>query len=358
MIIVGGGVIGLSIGWQLLRAGFTVDIYEESTAGQATSRVAAGMLSPYTEAGFEDREMWQLGRKSLSLYPRFLQELKEDSGISVELKQTGSLYAALDSDDRSVIKRIYENKVSEGMPVHWLSGDEARDREPLLSPRVTSAIWIPDECQIDNLALLEALKQAFCRKGGKLLERCTVQELQPEGIRLSNGQAIKGRPIIVCAGPWSQKLARHKLAMRPIKGQILTLKMPPNYRVQRMIRTPRIYLVPKRDGTLRVGATSEDIGMNRDITAGPLWELLEYAKEIVPSIYEMPVDQIEVGFRPLSDNHLPIVEERSGYYFATGHGRSGILLAPWTAYHMKEKIQCQKKLRSTENPISSMNLSC
>ena len=155
-VIIGGGIIGLSLGWQLARKGVNVEILERSKAGQSASRAAAGMLAPQAEMGFEDIELFYLCRKSLEMYPRFTDELFEDSGIKVELERTGCILPGFDRDDAERLRRLYDFREKIGLPVLWLTGSEAREIEPFLSPRCTGAICIEDDAQINNSLILDA----------------------------------------------------------------------------------------------------------------------------------------------------------------------------------------------------------
>lgn len=342
--IIGAGIIGLSIGWQLARENIPVHIFEQRHAGKQASWAAAGMLSPYWEAAYGHLDALQIGMQSLSLYPSFLEELKEDSPIVVPKESEGTLCVAINRDDREWLQQQYAFKKKNGMPVHWLTGEEARQKEPLLSPRVNSGIWIPSERQINNHLLIAALKDAFITRGGTLIEETKITEIlrrnerDPLSIIAENGQSYDADIAVNAAGAWANQI--NPSPVFPIKGQLLNLKMPRHLFLKNMLRTPRIYLAPKQDGTVRVGATSEDQGFNEEITAGAALEILENAWEAVPAIAEYNIEEIAVGLRPVTINHLPIIgaSPLRGIYQAIGHGRSGILLAPYTAYLIKEII--------------------
>jgi glycine oxidase len=348
--IIGGGIIGLSIGWQLARENILVHIFDQRRAGMQASWAAAGMLSPYCEAAYGHSDALQIGKQSLSLYPSFLKELSEDSDIILPKESEGTLCVAINRDDREWLHRQYIFKKKNGMPVYWLSGDEARQKEPLLSPRVNSGIWIPSERQINNHLLIEALKDAFVARGGTLTEMTKITELLGKNgnnglkIQTENGQSYCVTSVINTTGAWANQidpsLTCQGMNICPIKGQLLNLKMQSHLLLKGMIRSPRIYLAPKQDGNVRVGATSEDQGYNEDITAGATLELLEHAWEIIPAISEFKIEGITVGLRPMTANHMPFIGASSlnGIYHAIGHGRSGILLAPYTAYLIKKLI--------------------
>ena len=332
VLIIGGGIIGLSIGWQLARQERSVIILEKELAGRQASWVAAGMLAPFSEAGFEELT---LGEMAFSFYPRFLEELEEDSGEQVVLEGKGTLFVALNQSDRKWLEWIYAFKESRGLPLQWLEEDELRAKEPLLSPRVVGGIWLPTERQIHHRRLIEALKRAFLSRGGILRERVEVAEILQEkecfrGVRLKTGEEI-GSPIgVLAAGAWSSRFCKE---IRPVKGQIVSAHSN-RYQLSHMIRTPRVYLAQKNDGTMRVGATSEEKGFDGTPYCGAALQILQSAFEIFPAIEEFAFDGLEASFRPMSKTDLPIIQKSAieGFHLAIGHGRGGILFAPYTAY--------------------------
>lgn len=352
-IIIGGGIIGLSIGWQLAKKGVNVEILEKGKAGLSASRAAAGMLAPQAEMGFEDIELFYLCRNSLDLFPRFTEELYNDSGIKVELERTGCILPGFDRDDAERLRRLYDFREKIGMPVLWLTGSEAREIEPFLSPRCTGAIWIEDDAQINNRLLLDALKIAFVKCGGRLYEDHEVEEIIIEGDKVKgikvHGTNLNFNNVVIAAGSWSKQikgLPDNLLPpVRPVKGQIINLRLNDSCKISKVVRAPDVYLLPKSDGRLIVGASVEEQGFDVNPTAGEIFRLLERGWEAVPSIYDLPIESIDVGLRPGSRDHMPIVgdSEVEGLYFATGHYRNGILLTPVTAFEMAEWISTGNK---------------
>ncbi|GIV60891.1 glycine oxidase ThiO [Rhodocaloribacter litoris] len=346
--IVGGGIIGLALGWRLRREGLEVVVFERDRAGARTSYVGAGMLAPYAEVGFEELPLMRLGEQSLNLFPAFLDRLAEDAGRVPRLDRCGTLMVGVDRDDTEHLRRLYDFRRELGLPVEMITGTEAREREPLLAPRVVSAIWLPDDAQIDNRLLVAALREAFLRRGGRLLEGTAVQRVLVEGDRVRGVQtAAETHPldaVVVAAGCWSGQVPGLPEALRPpvrpVKGQILTLGVDPACRLTRMIRSPRVYLVPKEEGTIRLGATTEEKGFDTEPTAGAVKELLEDAWEVVPCIYDLPVREVLAGLRPASRDHAPIIGQAGleGLYYATGHYRNGILLTPVTVENLAAEI--------------------
>lgn len=346
--VVGGGIIGLSTAWQLLRRGAGVTLYERDRAGASTGDVAAGMLAPYAEVGFEELNLMKLGQLSLERYPQFLKELREDAGFVPELDTCGTLLVGVDRDDAQQVRRLYDFRKQLDMRIEMISSAEAREREPLLSPRVVTAAWLADDGQIDNRKLLSALLQAFRNRGGQLREQTPVDELvhrsdRVEGVR-AGGKTHPCDAVVIAAGCWSDRIAglpaTAQPMIRPLKGQILTLKQTTDCEPVCMIRSPRVYLVPKSDGTIRLGATSEEKGYDTTPTAGGVKELLEDGWELVPSIYDLPLEEVRTGLRPAGRDHAPSIGYAGveGLYYATGHYRHGILYAPVTAFSLADEI--------------------
>ncbi len=352
-LVIGGGIIGLAIGWRLLREGAEhVEIFEAREAARSGAAwVAAGMLSPRAEAGFEDLDLYEEGVRSLDLYPQFLDELRADVGELVpQLDRCGALVLATNVDEMRELGRQHDFRKRANIPVERLSGDATREREPLLSTKVTGALWLEQEAQINNRQLCLALKEAFLQMGGVLREHCNVSEIVIKGgcaaaVRFDGGE-IAAQSITIAAGAWSSTIGgiSPAIPVRPVKGQMIGLRMTPHTRLKHSIRAPRVYLASKDDGRLLVGATAEEVGFDGRIIAGSILELLHYAWEIVPGIYELEIEEMLAGFRPATRNHRPIVgkSETENLFYATGHWRHGILMAPLTAFRISREILTNK----------------
>ena len=353
-IIVGGGVIGLSIGWQIAKAGCTVSIYERDQAGRAASWAAAGMLAPHAEVHFEERALLKLGVQSCRMYPAWVAELETDSQTDVGYRAEGTLIVGVDQDDARELEHLYESQQLLQLKVEWLTGGEAREIEPLLSPKITAAIWSKDDHQVDNRAMVDALVRAYQKAGGTLHENTPIEKIEIiNGI--AKGVWVKGNleeadVIVLAAGCWSSDIDGVPKAIqppvRPVKGQMLALQMEEGIVLQKVIRAPRakyptdVYLVPKDDGRLVIGATSEEMGFDTRLTAGGLFELLRGTWEAVPGIYDLPVLETWTGLRPGSRDNAPILGETGveNLIMATGHYRNGILLTPITAREIASLI--------------------
>ena len=340
--IIGGGVIGLSIGWRLAQAGCAVEIFERGEAGKGASWAAAGMLAAGVETEPGELALHGLCRASQEAWPGFAAELEAASGQSVELRQEGTLMVALNRDDTAQLRYTYDFQRAHGIALEWLTGAEARKREPYLHPNLAAAVYCAGDHQVENRKLVRALRLAFIAAGGKLHEHTKVAAIE-NAAGCVTGVALEDRRVdadivVLAAGAWSGEIAglapAAKPPVRPIKGQMLALRMDPAAPLLRhVVWTPRVYLVPREDGRLIVGATTEERGFNGDLTAGGVYSLLEGAWRALPSVEELAIDEMWVGFRPGSRDDAPLLGpgEIEGLVYATGHHRNGILLTPVTA---------------------------
>jgi glycine oxidase len=306
------------------------------------------MLGAQAEVGFDDLDVYQLGVESMRQWPEFASELENSSGVSIDYREEGTLIVADDRDSAAHLKRIFEFQRAHSVPVEWISPIEAQEIEPLLSPRIAAAVYSQADHQVDSRQLVKALVEAFVREGGQLVEQDAVRKIELGGanpvMKTESGKAFESELTIIAAGAWSAGivgLPETPLPVRPVKGQMLELRMQDPYRLGTVVRGIGSYLAPKRSGRLLVGATSEEMGFDAQVTAGGLYQLLEKAWRLVPGIYEMEVTDSWAGLRPGSPDHAPIVgysEDRRVVY-ATGHYRHGILLTPVTASTVVEGIQ-------------------
>ena len=341
VIIVGGGTIGLSVGWELAKAGADVVLFDRGEAGRSASWLAAGMLAPDAEIGFEERALYRLSRESLRRWPAFARALEEATGQGVDYRDEGTLVVADDRDSAEALRRLYRFQKEEGLSVEWLTGAEALEIEPFLAPRLAAAVFAPSDHQVDNRRLVGALRAAFSGAGGRLRERTSVQAIRPDDRRpavvLEGGERVEAAVVIVAAGAWSGQLEGLEPAgrppVRPVKGQMIELRMERPFELRHVVRGPAAYLAPKSDGRLLVGATTEEMGFDTRVTAGGLYTLLEGAWEVVPGIYDLPLTDTWAGLRPGSRDHAPLLGRSAapGVLLATGHYRHGVLLTPITA---------------------------
>ena len=343
-VIVGGGVIGLSVGWRAARAGLKVAIVERDEPGAATSWVAAGMIAPIAEAEPTERPLLELTRHSAESYPAFVEELKADSGLDPLYLHCGTLMVARDADEAAVLKRELAMRTELGLPVAPVTPSEARRLEPALAPTLRGALAFDGDRAIDPRALTAALSAAFASAGGSLV-RATVARVAlsrdgraATGVELEDGSSLSATNTVIAAGPWSGALSGlpdgARVPLRPVKGQILGLRDPagPGL-VSHVIRMQPGYLVPRGDGRYALGASVEEKGFDTAATVGPVFELLRDATELVPGLSELILEEVSVGTRPGTPDNMPAIGRGAltSLYWATGHYRHGILLAPATA---------------------------
>lgn len=341
--IIGGGLIGLSIGWRLARRGLDVTVFESGTTGQGASLAATGMLAAAAELEPGGEEHVPLSLESQRLWPGFARELEADGGLSVDYRGDGVLLVALGREEVERLRFRHEMQKRAGLAAQWLGGPEARALEPGLRPTVVAGIFCPADHQVDPPRVIAALRQAFLARGGHLVEGC---EAEPE---LAGGRAVgvatqrgtcAARTVIAAGGAWT-KLAGLDVPVRPLKGQSLALRSTPETGgLSRVVWTEQVHLAPKSDGTLIVGATMEERGFDDTVTAGGVYALLDGARRALPSIEEMPVEAIWTGFRPTSLDDAPILGETgiANLIVATGHHRNGYLLAPVTAAAIEQLV--------------------
>lgn len=337
VVIVGGGVIGLTIARALaLRGVRDVCLIERAGLGSEASFAAAGMLAPQVEADGDD-DFFALACRSRDLYPSFAAALRDETGIDVELDTTGTLYLALDEQDQAEIEKRFYWQTEAGLQVELLSAAAARELEPHISNRTHGALLFPKDIQVENRRLLSALANSTSKLGVTTITNTNVESLITERGRVTGVQTNRGAvacaTVVIAAGTWSSFIQHAQLApIAPVRGQIVCLEAKPQL-ARHVIFSPRGYIVPRHDGRLLAGSTSEHAGFTKSITAGGIGSILTKALEISPKIADLPIVDAWSGLRPSSADGLPVLgpcDEIDGLFYATGHYRNGILLAPVT----------------------------
>jgi glycine oxidase len=347
VLVVGGGIIGLTIAWRARQSGMTVTVLERDRAGNGTSSVAAGMLAPVAEVEFgaAGGRLLELGLRSVSMWPAFASELESASGGHVGLLRTGTLLAARDDDDARELERQLDFRRSLGLAVRRLRPSEARELEPALAPTVRLALEAPEDHSVDPRAVLAALLRVCDDVGVTVREHARVARVELDGgserisgVTLECGERVHAAQVVLAAGPWSERIeglpAGAGVPVRPVKGQILRLRDPAGPGLlRRVLRFRGGYLVPRGDGRYMLGATVEERGFELAPTAGGVYELLRDARELVPGVSELEIEELSVGLRPGTPDNAPAIGPGAarGLIWATGHYRNGILLAPLTA---------------------------
>ncbi|MEV5324191.1 FAD-dependent oxidoreductase [Nonomuraea fastidiosa] len=413
-VIVGGGVVGLSVAWRLACEGRPVTVVDPAPATGA-SHAAAGMLAPVSEVTYTEAPLLRLGMAALSRWPAFAAELAEDAGLpagevsaagalargprsglgagGLDLRAEGTLDVAFGSDDMAMLDELAAFMEKLDLPVERLTGRECRRLEPMLAPSVRGGLLAPGDAWVNPRRVTAALLTALERRGVPLV-RARVSELvrtngAVTGVRLSkptgapatglrlgahhvggppaapypadageraagdgaerafdvagageadgawaDGDVLAADRVVLAAGAWSGELA--DVPVRPVKGQIMRLRSPQpllTHCVRGTVHGSPVYLVPRGDGELVVGATQEELGFDTTVTAGGLYELLRDARELVPGVTEMEVADVVAGLRPGTPDNLPVIgpARTPGLTYATGHHRGGVLMAPLTA---------------------------
>jgi len=347
VVIIGGGVIGLSIARALARRGVRdVCLVERGGLGAEASSAAGGMLLPQVEADGHD-DFFALACRSRDLYPSLAAELRDETGIDIELDTTGTLYLALTEQDYEDIEQRYEWQTRAGLAVELLTSAAARELEPCISEATFGALRFPNDIQVENRRLITALANSVNTLGITTLTETTVERLIVDGHRITGVQTSRGeiscQRIVLAAGTWSSFIRRIP-AITPVRGQMVCLESKPQL-TRHVIFSPRGYLVPRQDGRLLAGSTSENAGFAKRVTAGGVAMILRQSLEISPSVANLPIVDTWAGLRPRAADGLPVLGpcgEIDGLFYATGHYRNGILLAPLTAELISEAIVAGK----------------
>ena len=356
VLVVGGGVIGLSCAWRLAEAGHEVTVVAPDPGRDGASWVAAGMLAPVTEVQFGEAPLTELLVEGAALWKEFATSLERASGHDVGYDESGTLTVALDASDRAVLDQLLAYQHSLGCTAHRRTASECRALVPSLTPTLRGGIEVPGDHHVDNRAFLGALVQA-CRAKGVQFVPLTVEAVAESGgsgprVDLSDGSRLGSDHVLLAAGTGTPRIGGLDAAglpeIRPVKGHILRLGPPDGLAatpgrlpappllprtVRALVHGRSIYLVPRPDRTLVVGATMEERGTDLGVQAGAVHELLCDARSVVPGIDELELLEAGTGLRPATPDNTPVVGWTSlaGVAVASGHFRNGMLLAPLTA---------------------------
>ena len=388
VVVAGGGVVGCAIAWRAAAAGLGTVVVDPG-AGDAASLVAAGMLAPVSESVFGEEALLRLNLLAVSRFPGFAAELEEAAGRTVGLRREGTLAVAYDPDDREALQRLTDFRRSVGLDADELDSRACRDLEPFLAPGVRGGVLFAGDWSVDSRRFASALRAAARAAGvtfikGRVTAVRTGADGAVAGVRLARGGTagadgsaagdrsgpgaagdrsgpgeaggaggdrsgpgqigeIGSATVVVAAGCWSAGIeglpAGLRDAVRPVKGQLLRLRlpagMPPVTRrtIRALVRGADVYLVPRADGELVVGATQEERGHDVTVTAGAVHDLLHDAMSVLPVASELALAETCAGLRPGTLDNGPIVGPAGppGLLMATGHYRNGILLSAATA---------------------------
>jgi glycine oxidase len=348
-VIVGGGVNGSSIAFQLAKRGFKVAIIEKDQLACKASRAAAGMLGAQTELT-EDGPLFQLARKSRAMFPALADELRELSGIDIGLVNKGMLKIALTKEEKEELKKIITLQRQLGEETSWLEPEELINIEPGLSDRILGAMYIPHDGHVSAPDLSMAFAKSAAFLGADIEEYTEVIELifdqgKVKGVITNTGNIYTDQ-IIVTAGAWSGRLLRESgihIFTFPVKGECFSV-LTHKPLIEKTVFSHGCYLVPKKGGRLVVGATMIENTFDEHVSLGGLSGLMERAKEILPAIEKAKWEKAWAGIRPQTEDGLPYIGKHpkyEGLWIATGHYRNGILLSPITGLLIADLIERQ-----------------
>jgi glycine oxidase len=336
IVIAGAGAAGLAIGWSLARAGATVEIVERGLAGHGATWASAGMLAPGAELGAADTALARFAHRARAAWNGFAADLRAASGTDIGFRENGSLIAARDAARAEVLQR------NTGAGAQWLTTEEARAREPLLSPDLHGALFVPGDARVDNRALGEALAQTLRGLGATVRENCQVRSLlsadgRARGLLTSAG-AIEGDAVVLACGAWMDLIPGAVLPpIAPVKGQMAAVTPPAGTALPKsLLWDEHLYLVP-RVTRLIVGATVEDAGYDLSVKRETADDLLARAARIVPALRAWTLSEMWAGLRPRTPDDAPVLGEThlQGLYVAGGQFRNGILFTPLIAHAMR-----------------------
>ena len=362
IVVIGAGAIGLATAWRLAGRGDRVRVFERGEPGEESSGVAAGMLALGAEADPHSLALAPFRRHCAALYPEFAREVERDSGLDVGFERRGTLAVGFSAYDLERLRERERDARAQGLAVRTLDGEEARALEPALSPRIAAALRFPDDHAIDPRRLSRALLAAALGRGVQMWDHCPVHRIVVRDSAVTAVEHARGRTecshAVLAAGAWSGQIEGLPEALRapvrPVRGQILRLRPAAGGLEDRrsgdggsttpvrggaspllthVVRGPEAYLVPRADGDLLLGATSEEKGYAKQVTVEGVLGLLRAAYEMVPGVADFAVAEALSGLRPASRDGLPLLGPCAvrGLLYATGHYRSGILLVPGTA---------------------------
>jgi glycine oxidase len=346
--IAGGGLIGGAIALELAQAGLCVGVFERGEPGREASWASAGILSPAPESpGMIP--MVPLNKASMGLYPGFVANVEEIAGQRVGFRTFGTMDALFSRDAPRDLSTLIALHHGLGLKAEPLRPEDARELEPALSPDVEAAALRSEEASIDNRALTQAVLHSARKSGAEIFADHGAEAIWREGGRCAGfkvrGENVSAKWAVVAAGCFSANIegVEAYAPVRPAKGQMVSLRAD-GLKIERVLWSEKVYLVPRNDGRILAGATVEYVGFDKHVTAGAVNKILSDAIELAPGLANARIEETWAGLRPDSPDHLPILgpTDLDGLLMATGHFRSGVLLMPITARLMREWITEQR----------------
>jgi glycine oxidase len=344
VVVVGGGLIGLAIAWRTASRGTTVTVVDPAP-GTGASGAAAGMLAPVSELHYGERTLLDLNLASAALFGDWSAELHELTGHDIGYRSCGTVVTAWDGADLAALRDLHAFQRELGLDAELLSSRELRALEPGIAPGLPGGMLAAGDHQVDPHRLHTALRAAGDAAGVRLILRRATEAVvtgdRVTGVVLDDGEVVACGQLLLAGGAWIRQLAglppQVLPPVRPVKGQTLHLRAATagliSHVVRGTVRGSPVYLVPRDDGRLVVGASAEEAGFDTGARAGAVYELLRDGQALVPQISELELEHVATGLRPGSPDNAPIIgaTELSGLAVAGGHYRNGVLLTPITA---------------------------
>jgi glycine oxidase len=360
IIVIGAGVVGCAVAYELARRGASVEIVDERPVGMGATQASAGVLAPYIEAR-EGSALLDLTVRSLGLFDQFIARVCEDSGAIVPYRRTGTIDLAVTDRELETLRVTAAVLANRGVPALLLDAALARSEEPLAADDVAGALLVEAHGYVGANELTRALVTAARRYGAQLVEPSRVRRIHRRDGDIvvdTDRGTLTSNAAVLAAGCWSGMVAvdgvSDRVPVKPIRGQLLYLGWsgPP---LRRVTWSSRCYMVPWQDGTVLVGATSEDAGFDERLTVSGVHDLLAAACDLIPHAWTATFRGGRVGLRPASRDHLPVIGASTivpNLMYATGHYRNGVLLAPLTAQLVADAMLDEKvdPMLATVNP--------
>lgn len=339
--MIGAGIVGAAIAHELASRGAGVRLVDTRGVGRGATAATAGILAPYIEG--HHPTLRNLAVCSLSLYDEFVRRVEADSRYKVEYERCGTLQVACSEEEMAVLVSVASGLEAAGVAHSLLDRKDVAQVEPAISPKAACGLLVPSHGYVAAPALTQAVVHAALARGA-LFTGAQVSDIRSRHGRveaIAGREVLGGDAVVVAAGSWSSCIgAAPNEAVRPIRGQLLHLRAAPRV-MSRIVWGAHCYLVPWQDGTILAGATVEDVGFDERSTAEGVLQLLGAAVDLVPALGRAELREVRVGLRPMIADELPAIGPSStmpGVYYATGHYRNGVLLAPLTAVAMADLV--------------------
>jgi glycine oxidase len=351
VLVVGAGVVGCATAYYVAKAGLRVALLDKGRIAGGASQAGAGMLVPLAESDevSDQHPFAQLCLAGLHFYDGLDQHLKHETGMDIELVDAPTLRPAFDEHETATLRSALDRQQHLLPGLKWLEGEAAREAEPLLPPTVQGASISPLERNVQSPRLTLAYARAAALHGATIFEGRSVEQLIRQGHRVVGVETTSGPisagGVVLAAGAWAATwhASTSRPPIFPVKGQMLALQAPPELRLRHTLYSHRLgYMLPKADGSIYVGTTSERVGFDTSVTVAGLTTLLDVVTKLAPQLHRARFERAWAGLRPGSADDLPLLgpsQSMPGLWVAGGHFRNGILLGPFSGHLLAELIQ-------------------